>query len=258
MKAVIFTGNSIRHKYVANTIVEKVDNLLVVSECKKSDAPEALDQPKSIREHFKLRFDTEKIFFTNNDVFYAKTLPILYKELSSQYIYNVVKKFKPDFAFIFGSSIIKEPLLSLLPDNFSINLHLGLSPYYRGSGTNFWPFVNKEIEYVGATLLHINKGIDTGDIIAHVLPKIEVGDNAHTTGCKVIKESAKCLVNVLSSVKVGKKLNRTKQWKVDNERYYRDNDFNEEILNTYIHNLKSGLIKKYISNPKKIKKLVLF
>ena len=32
-----------------------------------------------------------------------------------------------------------------------INAHLGLSPYYRGSGTNIFPFVNKEIEYVGVT-----------------------------------------------------------------------------------------------------------
>ena len=33
-----------------------------------------------------------------------------------------------------------------------LNIHLGLSPYYRGAGTNFWPLVNGEPEYCGATI----------------------------------------------------------------------------------------------------------
>ena len=48
----------------------------------------------------------------------------------------------------------------------------------------------------------------------------------------------------------------TPQWSINNEKYYKTIDFNEEILLKYKNNLKNGLIKKYISNPKKIIKLI--
>lgn len=258
MKAVLLTSNSIRHKFVANTLAKNLDDLLVISECKQGDfiEPSTTGQSDVLRKHFQQRYETEKIFFPGNDEFKAKTVPILYGELSSPYIYDVIKKFSPDIAFVFGSSIIKKPLLFLLPVGSSINLHLGLSPYYKGSGTNFWPFVNEELEYVGSTLLHIDAEIDTGDIIAHVRPKIEIGDNVHTIGCKVIKDSAACLINILKIVSKGKKLNRVKQWQISNERYYRTKDFNEEVLKNYQQKLENGLIQKYISGPQKSLKLI--
>jgi len=256
MKIVILTSNALRHKFLANSLASKADDALVVSESKQNDSLGNTGDDKSItNEHFKLRNEIEKTFFPNNDFFLAKTLPILYKEVNLDYVYQVIKKFKPDIMFIFGSYIIREPLLSLLPPGHIINLHLGISPYYRGSGTNFWPFVNNELEYVGSTILHLDAGIDTGDIICHIRPKIESGDNVHTVGCKVIKSSVDSLIQIMQMINEGKKLNRVKQWNV-NERYYKTSDFNEEVLLKYKNNLKNGLIEKYLSSSKKQIKLV--
>jgi len=149
---------------------------------------------------------------------------------------------------VFGSSIIREPLLSLKPNRF-INLHLGLSPYYRGSGTNFWPFVNNELEYVGSTILHLDSGIDTGDILTHVKPNFEINDDVHTVGCKVIKESVIVLKKIIDMVRQNAELNRVKQWELSDSKYYKNSDFNEEILNLYKKNLSEDLIKKFLEKP---------
>lgn len=256
MKIVVLTSNGLRHKFLANYLSSNADDALIISECKQNDSINTGAQDQStISEHFRLRNDTEKIFFPNNDFFTAKTLPILYKEVNLDYVYQVIKKFQPDMIFVFGSYIIREPLLSLLPPGHTINLHLGLSPYYRGSGTNFWPFVNNELEYVGSTILHLDSGIDTGDIICHIRPKIEPDDNVHTVGCKVIRSSADSLIRIMRMIKEGKKLNRAKQWNVD-ERYYKTIDFNEEALLKYKNNLENGLIANYISKPKKPIRLI--
>ena len=190
MKLVLFTSNGIRHKYVTNTLSQNVDDTLVICECNQNDAIDEKEDAvlSPIDEHFRLRYLTEKKIFSGNDYFNDTVLPLIYKEANLQYTYQTVKEFEPDLMIVFGSSIIKEPLLSLKPNRF-INLHLGLSPYYRGSGTNFWPFVNKELEYVGSTILHLDPGIDTGDIISHVQPKFEHDDDVHTIGCKVIAHS---------------------------------------------------------------------
>ena len=253
MKIVVLTSNSLRHKFLANTLSSYCDDALIISECKPQTS--SFDDSKNytkIENHFLLRDKTEKSFFPNDNYFIPKTLPILYKEVNSSYVYEVIKNFKPDILIIFGSSIIKEPLISLLPTGHIINLHLGISPYYRGSGTNFWPFVNNELEYLGSTILHLDAGIDTGDIICHVRPKIELNDNVHTLGCKIIKSSVESLIKIIKLLDEGKKLNRVKQWDVK-DRYYKTKDFDEIALSKYKNNLKNDMIKNYLdSEDKKI------
>ena len=56
-----------------------------------------------------------------------------------------------DVVLVFGTGILREALLSAFPGRL-INIHLGLSPYYRGAGTNFWPLVNGEPELQLAAL----------------------------------------------------------------------------------------------------------
>ena len=76
-----------------------------------------------------------------------------------------------------------------------MNIHLGLSPYYRGAGTNFWPLVNGEPEYCGATIHILDGGVDTGPVIAHVRPEIAAGDGPHDIGNKTIVAAAGALAD---------------------------------------------------------------
>ncbi len=253
MKIVIFTSNAIRHKFVANSISETVDDCLVIVESKPHDSIEfeSNANPTLIQSHFYERYKTESEFFKGNDFFRGKTIPIMYPEANLSYVKDVIQKFQPDVIVVFGSSILKNDMINLVPSGKIVNMHLGLSPYYRGSGTNFWPFVNDELEYVGATILHIDPGVDTGDIITHVQPNFEVNDNVHTIGCKVIKKGTKALIQILDSLKKGNKLIRVKQWKISNEKYYRMKDFDEESLKIYKKNLEDNIVEKYLNSSKK-------
>ena len=255
LKIVLLTSNSIRHKFVANSL-KKDNEVLVISESRKSTTLNDKDSSTKINAHFNQRNNTEKEIFADNDDFHTEFVSIDYGQVNTSEIFKRVKLFDPHLIIAFGSSIIKEPLLSLLPKGHFLNVHLGIAPYYRGSGTNFWPFVNNELEYVGSTILHIDPGIDTGDIITHVTPKIELGDDVHKLGCKVIQESVITLQKIIDIVKDGKELPRTKQWVVDNEKYYKNKDFNEPILLKYKDNLKTGIVEKFLRSPKSIPKLI--
>ena len=56
------------------------------------------------------------------------------KKYKENQIY-IKKKYKPKILITFGSSIIPNELLKNLP-KYSINLHSGLAPYYKGSACN--------------------------------------------------------------------------------------------------------------------------
>lgn len=253
MKLVIFTANSLRHKFLANTLAGVAEEALIISECKEPNESLAAEQEKARtlpEEHFLERYRAEEKFFRGHEYFHAPTLPLLYKEANAPFVYGVVKSFAPDMGIVFGSCILKEPLLSLIPAGRFVNLHLGVSPYYRGSATNFWPFVNNELVYVGSTILHIDPGVDTGDIIAHVFPRWEAGDTVHTAGCNVIRESVSALCFLVEAVKRGERLPRTPQWKVEHERYYRRADFTEESVAAYRRNMAAGMVEQFLQGPK--------
>ena len=141
MKIVVLTSNAIRHKFVANSLKDN-NEVLVISESRKSIAvSNSKNSSSAIDEHFNQRNNTEKEIFKNNDDFHTESVSLDYGQVNTPEIFETVKSFCPDLMIAFGSSIIKEPLLSILPRGHFLNIHLGMSPYYRGSGTNFWPFV---------------------------------------------------------------------------------------------------------------------
>lgn len=253
MRIVIFTSNARRHTYVANTLSRHTEAALVISE---SRGESSRGEPKTPTEkHFAERDRIEQKFFPD-DVFAAEAIELPYGEANSPEVYEKAREFAPDMGFVFGASVIREPLLSLIPSGRFVNMHLGLSPYYRGSGTNFWPFINEELEYVGATLLHIDAGIDTGDIIAHVRPTIELGDTVHTIGCKTIMSGTKKLLGCMDLVRSGKELPRVKQRGIPNARYYRNSDFTDEIALEYLRKIEGGLIEKHLARKPATLKLV--
>ena len=243
---------------MANTLAAEADEVMIVSECKPLSAsnPPTSGEGDIVAQHFAMRDQVEQEFFKRNDTFNYPCLPVLHKEANAPAVYEAVKAFDPDLIIVYGASIIRKPLLELLPYGKIINLHLGVSPYYRGSGTNFWPFVNQELEFVGSTLLNIDAGVDTGDIIAHVRPEFEEGDTVHSAGCKVIRDSVEALKILISRVKNGQKIEAVKQWETDPSRYYRKKDFGAEALKAYYENLKDGVVLSHIQSPTGVKDII--
>ena len=84
-----------------------------------------------------------------------------------------MKELNPTQILVYGTSIIKGELVNYFTGKI-LNLHLGISPYYRGSGTNYFPFVNNEPEYAGCTFMYLDHGIDTGEIIHQGANTIEM------------------------------------------------------------------------------------
>ena len=85
---------------------------------------------------------------------------------------NYFKKFlRSDLYIVYGSSIIKGELLNYLVKKKCINIHLGVSPYYRGSNCNFWAIIDKRYNLVGSTIHLLSSKVDQGKILYHALPE---------------------------------------------------------------------------------------
>jgi len=106
---------------------------------------------------------------------------------------NVIKRIKdvrPDFIFNVNSlNIIKEDILSI-PKQGVINFHRGPLPSYKGVNVCSWAIINGEKEH-GVTFHYVDKGIDTGDIIAQSFFEISPTETAATLTMKCLREGVR-------------------------------------------------------------------
>ena len=124
-----------------------------------------------MRKYFTKVIDAEKYVFKNTAYLEKNIicLPIKMGDLNMCEFKHLKIALNSDIYIIFGASYIKGWLIDYLINNNAINIHMGLSPYYRGSSCNFWALYDENPHLVGATIHYISKGVDTGPMLYHAV-----------------------------------------------------------------------------------------
>ena len=77
---------------------------------------------------------------------------------------SLLKKLNPKIVVLNGTRILSQETLAAVPAKF-INMHVGITPAYRGVHGGYWALVNRQAELAGTTIHFVDKGIDTGKVI---------------------------------------------------------------------------------------------
>jgi methionyl-tRNA formyltransferase len=231
-KIILWCGNSPNQIALANKIAEKHDLIGIIIESQ-------IRQKRSVKD-FVIRF-FEKLFFSKIDAAWFNMLNFYsgkYNKWPEVAILHVMKintkesklfteDLKPNLICVSGTSLIKAELLAVKPQCGIINLHTGLSPYIKGGPncTN-WCLSNNEPHLIGNTIMWLDEGIDTGNLISTACVEItgeeslkdihiEVMEKAHTLYLKAINtiltDRENC-PNILQNDIAKGKLYYTKMW----------------------------------------------
>ena len=138
-----------------------------------------------------------------------------------------------DVYVVFGASYIKEWLIDFLIENEALNIHMGMSPYYRGSSCNFWALYDNNPNYVGATVHKLSKGLDSGPMLYHCVPKLE-DENAFEFTMKSVKVTHLSLVSRIKSGKIFT-MQAVQQSKAKEVRYTRNSDFTDSVASNFLN-----------------------
>lgn len=253
-KIIILTSNALRHTYIRKALAldENIKVLKSYCETHATKLCENLDLKSLQVKHLILREQSEKDFFeafVKLSPDYSKPEFIEKNAINSTQKINEIKILNPDLIITYGCSIIQPPLIKHFKNKI-INIHLGLSPYYRGSGTNFFPFVNKELEAIGVTFMYMDEGIDTGEIIHQIRAKICIGDTIHSIGNRLIVEIVFVLKQIIYNLEKLIHLNQPQDKK--SGLFYKNSDFTLEATQKAYKNLHDKLIENFLKNPKKL------
>ena len=254
-RVVILTGSELRHTFFRKAIALSDQIEIVQTYCegleKSLGTLVKQESGNDLRtKHLHAREQSEQDFFglfLNSTPDRSKPLFLPKGEINSPKYVEAILKSDPDLLIAYGCSIVREPLLSAFPRRF-LNVHLGLSPYYRGSGTNYWPLVNREPEFVGATFMHIDSGVDSGEVIHQVRARIAPGDSAVQIGNRLILDMTQVYLNLILRFDQLKAMPQIPSSPA--HRYYKKKDYSEESVATLYQNFCDGMIDEYLRDQK--------
>jgi methionyl-tRNA formyltransferase len=123
-------------------------------------------------------------------------LPVLQPEKFDQEAIDQIKKISPDLIIVAAyGKILPEEILKI-PDHGCLNIHASLLPKYRGPSPIQNALINGETK-TGITIILMDKGIDTGDIIAQEAVDISPEDNSETLHYKLAAIGADILLKTI-------------------------------------------------------------
>ncbi len=251
MRIALFTSNHLRHKYIAAQIGAGLDLAVIVTEEKNTaiedSSPYDIEDQRLLSKHFADRSASEQSFFGAYTHFPEEVphISLGFGELNSTKTLALLEEYKVDYILLFGTSIIKPLILDRYPDKV-VNLHLGLSPYYKGSGTNFFPVVNNEFACIGATIHVATVKVDAGGILHQLRPgALYVDDTIHSIGNGLIKEAGAMYPHVVEGYIKGA-IQPVPQKKSASAKIYRIKDFTPEAIRKAQKVLAEGGVAEYL------------
>jgi methionyl-tRNA formyltransferase len=110
---------------------------------------------------------------------------------------------QPDLIVVVAYGQILPPAILDLPRHGCLNIHTSLLPKYRGAAPIQWAIANADTE-TGVTLMRIDAGLDTGDIVAQRRTPILPEDDSATLHDRLAQISAELLEQTIPDYVAGK------------------------------------------------------
>ena len=202
----LITGDHPRHKYLANKLINEGIVQYWVIETRESFIPDSsginnAEIKKLFDLHFHKRDEAEDYWFKNKPNSESDVLKLIVgeNEQNSKEVKDFIYKNKCHTILSYGCHLLDEEVIAASTFN-SINIHGGISPWYRGIITHFWPSYNLEPDLTGMTLHNLTKKIDGGGIIHQTKADLVKGDGLHMLAGRVVTKFTEELLLIAKKI----------------------------------------------------------
>jgi folate-dependent phosphoribosylglycinamide formyltransferase PurN len=237
MKITVFTSNNPRHIALAEALSNIADEIHLIQECVTifpGVVEDFYKRSSVMQEYFR------HVIAAERDVFgvprflppNVRQLALRTGDLSLAPLEMLEEALHADIFVVFGASYIRPPLIDVLMGKRTVNIHMGISPYYRGTSCNFWALYDGRPDLVGATIHMLSRGIDSGPILYHAKPKAAAVD-PFLLGMQAVAAAQESLVQRIGNGTIFN-LEPVTQDRTLEIRYTRNADFNDEVAAEYL------------------------
>ena len=211
----IYFANRINqnHSIALAVIEQSPDNESILSKIRARGLFGAIDAAKNRILNISGRgmYNTIHVnYFEDQWQFISKDMPVLHvDDINSQKVYDRLMYEKPDLILDHGTSIVKNHILEIA--DLSLNLHWGLSPYYRGTYCTDWALINWDPYNIGVTIHKLSRIIDGGSILAQKRAVIRPDDTVPSINLQLTKLGTDLIIRIIEKIERGESLQFFKQ-----------------------------------------------
>lgn len=218
MKIVLWIGNESNQKALANKIHSQFPISGIVTENKKGQSKITISiiLEKVIEKLFLSSISEAwwgmKAFYNKQYAKFPETKILAAENINALEVHEFTKEIAPDLIIVSGTRLIKKQLLALKPRLGILNLHTGLSPYIKGGPncTN-WCIATKQYHLIGNTIMFIDEGIDSGNIITTELTEFNGKEKLLDIHIKVMEHAHDLYLKTITHLSKNEKLKSIKQ-----------------------------------------------
>ncbi len=256
MKVLLWIGNEPNQKALANKIHSIIPLSGIITESrthKKSLAPKFIIE-KIIEKIFLSAigkaWSSMKTHYNNKYSQYPMVPNLDVENINSEDALEFSKSINPDLIIVSGTRLIKEKMLALKPTIGILNLHTGLSPYIKGGPncTN-WCIATKQFHLIGNTIMWIDTGIDTGNILTTEFTDLNGNETLNELHLKVMEHAHALYIKAIRSVITGNKKS-VSQSEIATGTTYFNKDWTLKQRINLIRNYK--LLKTFVTSGKMV------
>ncbi len=240
MRIALFTSNQPRHQHLARQLAGVADELWLVQECNTvfpGLVSDFFNRSEVMQKYFSHVIAAEAEVFGNIGFLGTNvhSMAIKMGDLNRLPLAIFSEALAADVIIVFGASFIQSPLVDALVERRAVNIHMGISPAYRGSSCNFWAMYDQRPDLVGATIHLLTPGLDSGPMLFHAFPD-ETPVTPFVYGMKAVRAAHFGLLHHLGCGDLTT-LKPVTQDKKQEIRYTRNRDFTDEIAADYLAKL---------------------
>lgn len=114
-----------------------------------------------------------------------------------------LKRFDAELFVVAAFGQILSAEILNMPKYGCINIHASLLPKYRGAAPIQWAILNGE-ERSGVTIMQMNEGLDTGDMLTKCIVPIEKKETGDSLHDKLMEAGARLVVETIPLIEQGK------------------------------------------------------
>jgi methionyl-tRNA formyltransferase len=233
MSVTVFTRDSARHIALVNKLATVTNSVYAVVE---SSPPSVTAPPKSpvMTEYFSRVQQAEDHIFGTGITLDPRvnTQLIATGQLNQLTPQQLQAALETDYVVVFGSSYIKGWLADALIDKNAINLHMGISPQYRGSACNFWALFDNNHHLVGATIHRLAKSLDSGSVIQHIRPEF-TGQNLFHFSMQAVAAGHDALAALIANNQLQTMTPQPQDSSLE-IRYSKNADFTDDVASSFL------------------------
>ena len=132
-------------------------------------------------------------------------IPVLDTDnINSREVEETLSTMRPDLLLDHGTSIVKANILDTAP--LALNLHWGLSPYYRGVNCTEWALLHWDPLNIGVTIHKLSAKIDGGEILAQHRASVQASDDAYSINMQLTKLGTDVTTSAIGQLNSGQEL----------------------------------------------------